>query len=104
MDERAVLTDLMAQADRVWREADAAMLAGRSEEYRALVSEYYALVEQAGPLMTPFPWRFIDGSPVPTDYQATVSVMVGEAARAVELFGDDELEAYAAGQRPTWNR
>lgn len=98
MDDRGVPTSLVDLADAVWAKANEALYAGRSEEYRELVQEYHRLVKQVWSDDT-FPWRFIDGSPVSADYRAAVSVAVGEAALAQELFGDDELEAYAAGRR-----
>jgi hypothetical protein len=41
--------------------------------------------------------KFIDGTPVPDDYLTSVSLLVRDAALAIDLFGEDDLEA--ASQR-----
>jgi hypothetical protein len=41
--------------------------------------------------------KFLDGTPVSDDYLTSVSLLVRDAALAVDLFGEDELEA--ASQR-----
>jgi hypothetical protein len=42
--------------------------------------------------------KFIDGTPVPDDYLTTTSRLVRDAALAIDLFGEDELEAAAREQ------
>lgn len=37
--------------------------------------------------------RFLDGTPVPDDYLTAVSQLVRDAALAIEMIGEDELEA-----------
>ncbi len=41
--------------------------------------------------------KFIDGTPVPDDYLRSVSRLVRDAALAIDLFGEDELEAASRG-------
>ncbi|HYE70932.1 MAG TPA: hypothetical protein VD932_05335 [Aquabacterium sp.] len=41
--------------------------------------------------------KFLDGTPVPDDYLTSVSLLVRDAALAIDLFGEGELEA--ASQR-----
>jgi hypothetical protein len=36
--------------------------------------------------------KFIDGTPVPDDYLTAVSLLVRDAALAIDMFGEDELE------------
>jgi hypothetical protein len=43
--------------------------------------------------------KFMDGTPVPQDYQTRISNLVEDAAQAVEIFGKDELERYAVLQK-----
>ncbi len=51
--------------------------------------------------------KFIDGTPVPDDYLTSVSQLVRDAALAVDMFGEDELEAaareQASGDKPNAN-
>ena len=37
--------------------------------------------------------KFIDGTPVPDDYLQSISLLVRDAALAIDMFGEDELEA-----------
>ena len=37
--------------------------------------------------------KFIDGTPVSDDYLISASLLVRDAALAIDMFGDDELEA-----------
>lgn len=37
--------------------------------------------------------RFLDGTPVPDDYLTAVSQLVRDAALAIDMVGEDELEA-----------
>ena len=37
--------------------------------------------------------KFIDGTPVPDDYLKSISLLVRDAALAIDMFGEDELEA-----------
>src|SRR5262245_38145688 len=37
--------------------------------------------------------KFIDGTPVPDDYLTSASRLVRDAALAIDVFGEDELEA-----------
>lgn len=39
--------------------------------------------------------KFIDGTPVSDDYLTPASLLVRDAAMAIEMFGDNELEAAA---------
>jgi hypothetical protein len=41
--------------------------------------------------------KFIDGTPVPDEYLTSISRLVRDAALAIELFGEDELEAASRG-------
>jgi hypothetical protein len=36
--------------------------------------------------------KFIDGTPVPDDYLQSISLLVRDAALAIDMFGEDELE------------
>lgn len=45
------------------------------------------------------PARFIDGGDVPPDYLSRVQALLDDTADAVEAFGDDDLETYAAELR-----
>ena len=47
-----------------------------------------------------FEVKFIDGTPVPDDYLTSVSRLVRNAALAIDLFGEDELEAASRGTSP----
>ncbi|MDN0082346.1 hypothetical protein QU487_06215 [Crenobacter sp. SG2305] len=42
--------------------------------------------------------KFLDGTPVDAGYQAQISRLVSQAAEAIEAFGEDELERYAAAR------
>jgi hypothetical protein len=44
--------------------------------------------------------KFIDGTPVPDDYLTPVSQLVRDAALAIDMFGEDELEAASRGRAP----
>ena len=47
--------------------------------------------------------KFIDGTPVPDDYLTSASRLVRNAAPAIDMFGEDELEAareQASGDKP----
>lgn len=44
--------------------------------------------------------RFIDGTPVPDDYLSAMARLVHDAALAIDMFGEDELEA-AIGEQTT---
>ena len=37
--------------------------------------------------------KFMDGTPVPDDYLQSISLLVRDAALAIDMFGEDELEA-----------
>ena len=37
--------------------------------------------------------KFIDGTPVSDDYLTSVSLLIRDAALAVDMFGEDDLEA-----------
>ena len=37
--------------------------------------------------------KFIDGTPVPDDYLQSISLLVRDAALAIDMFGEDELES-----------
>jgi hypothetical protein len=41
--------------------------------------------------------KFMDGTPVPDDYLTSVSLLVRDAALAIDMFGEDELEAASRG-------
>jgi len=41
--------------------------------------------------------KFMDGTPVPDEYLASASLLVRDAALAIDMFGEDELEAATRG-------
>lgn len=41
--------------------------------------------------------KFMDGTPVPDDYLTSASLLVRDAALAIDMFGEDELEAATRG-------
>ena len=41
--------------------------------------------------------KFIDGTPVPDDYLQSISLLVRDAALAIDMFGEDELESASRG-------
>jgi hypothetical protein len=44
--------------------------------------------------------KFIDGTPVPDDYLTSVPQLVRDAALAIDMFGEDELEAASRDRAP----
>ena len=47
--------------------------------------------------------KFMDGTPVPQDYQTKISNLARAAAEAAEIFGEDEMERYAALEKVEMN-
>ena len=47
---------------------------------------------------------FIGGTPVPDDYLQSISLLVRDAALAIDMFGEDELESASrvTGRRHQW--
>lgn len=41
--------------------------------------------------------KFMDGTPVPDNYLTSASLLVRDAALAIDMFGEDELEAASRG-------